>query len=224
MTTRTIVVTVPSHLAEIVTDRMWQWGVQAVSETGRRGRPDRDRDVGRQRLRRDRAVDGDARSRVARRCARRRRLDRPGRSRVPVTHVVRRRNGHRSRFVAAVRTRRRADTRDGDRPRERIRPRRPSDDTHCDGTPRRLLHGADAVPCRLAARRRLRYGSPRGARRATRRPRDPCDRHRRRGGRGDTTEHGAERRRRTRSTSTPHPLHRSRGPTTSWSRTSWLPC
>lgn len=33
MTTRTIVVTVPSQLAEIVTDRMWQWGVQAVSET-----------------------------------------------------------------------------------------------------------------------------------------------------------------------------------------------
>jgi ribosomal protein L11 methyltransferase len=33
MTTRTIVVTVPSELAEIVTDRMWQWGVQAVSET-----------------------------------------------------------------------------------------------------------------------------------------------------------------------------------------------
>ena len=33
MTTRTIVVTVPPELAEIVTDRMWQWGVQAVSET-----------------------------------------------------------------------------------------------------------------------------------------------------------------------------------------------
>ena len=33
MTTHTIVVTVPSALAEIVTDRMWQWGVQAVSET-----------------------------------------------------------------------------------------------------------------------------------------------------------------------------------------------
>ncbi len=33
MTTRTIVVTVPPELAELVTDRMWQWGVQAVSET-----------------------------------------------------------------------------------------------------------------------------------------------------------------------------------------------
>lgn len=33
MTTHTIVVTVPDALAEIVTDRMWQWGVQAVSET-----------------------------------------------------------------------------------------------------------------------------------------------------------------------------------------------
>lgn len=33
MTTRTIVVTVSGPLAELVTDRMWQWGVQAVSET-----------------------------------------------------------------------------------------------------------------------------------------------------------------------------------------------
>lgn len=33
MTTRTIVVTVTDDLAEIVTDRMWQWGVHAVSET-----------------------------------------------------------------------------------------------------------------------------------------------------------------------------------------------
>ena len=33
MSTRTIVVTVPAELAEIVTDRMWQWGVHAVSET-----------------------------------------------------------------------------------------------------------------------------------------------------------------------------------------------
>ncbi len=32
MTARTIVVTVAAELAEIVTDRMWQWGVQAVSE------------------------------------------------------------------------------------------------------------------------------------------------------------------------------------------------
>ena len=32
MTARTIVVTVAPELAEIVTDRMWQWGVQAVSE------------------------------------------------------------------------------------------------------------------------------------------------------------------------------------------------
>jgi ribosomal protein L11 methyltransferase len=30
---RTIVVAVPDELAEMVTDRMWQWGVQAVSET-----------------------------------------------------------------------------------------------------------------------------------------------------------------------------------------------
>ena len=33
MSTRTIVVTVPTDLAEIVTDRMWQWGVHAVSES-----------------------------------------------------------------------------------------------------------------------------------------------------------------------------------------------
>ncbi|MGA9276672.1 50S ribosomal protein L11 methyltransferase [Ilumatobacter sp.] len=33
MSTRTIVVTVTEDLAELVTDRMWQWGVQAVSET-----------------------------------------------------------------------------------------------------------------------------------------------------------------------------------------------
>ena len=33
MTTSTIVATVSPELAEIVTDRMWQWGVQAVSET-----------------------------------------------------------------------------------------------------------------------------------------------------------------------------------------------
>ena len=32
--TRTIVVTVDASLADIATDRMWQWGVQAVSETG----------------------------------------------------------------------------------------------------------------------------------------------------------------------------------------------
>lgn len=34
MSTRTIVVSVPDELADLVTDRMWQWGVQAVSETG----------------------------------------------------------------------------------------------------------------------------------------------------------------------------------------------
>jgi ribosomal protein L11 methyltransferase len=33
MSSRTIVVTVRAELADIVTDRMWQWGVQAVSET-----------------------------------------------------------------------------------------------------------------------------------------------------------------------------------------------
>ena len=33
MTTRTIVVNIDEELADIVTDRMWQWGVQAVSET-----------------------------------------------------------------------------------------------------------------------------------------------------------------------------------------------
>jgi ribosomal protein L11 methyltransferase len=33
MTARTIVVTVAPELAEVVTDRMWQWGVRAVSET-----------------------------------------------------------------------------------------------------------------------------------------------------------------------------------------------
>lgn len=33
MTTRTIVVTAREDLAEVVTDRMWQWGVQAVSQT-----------------------------------------------------------------------------------------------------------------------------------------------------------------------------------------------
>lgn len=33
MSTRTIVVTVAPDHAELVTDRMWQWGVQAVSET-----------------------------------------------------------------------------------------------------------------------------------------------------------------------------------------------
>jgi ribosomal protein L11 methyltransferase len=34
MATRTIVVNIDEDLADIVTDRMWQWGVQAVSETG----------------------------------------------------------------------------------------------------------------------------------------------------------------------------------------------
>lgn len=33
MSAHTIVVTVPDAVAEIVTDRMWQWGVHAVSET-----------------------------------------------------------------------------------------------------------------------------------------------------------------------------------------------
>lgn len=34
MPTRTIVVTVDEAVADLVTDRMWQWGVQAVSEAG----------------------------------------------------------------------------------------------------------------------------------------------------------------------------------------------
>lgn len=33
MSTQVVVVTVPHDMAEIVADRMWQWGVQAVSET-----------------------------------------------------------------------------------------------------------------------------------------------------------------------------------------------